>query len=185
VHLNNICQQILSYIPKSMLILLQLNNLLDKGDIFMIPELLDSSLFSDTETDVLDDITEFCKRRECDDGDILIEENSTTSFDLFILCSGSVEIFSNSTESTSSEVVISAHENDLLGEISWLLRTHRTASVRCIDEATVIQINGDQLMAYFEANEKSGYHFMKRIATLLAGRMSKTDGLLKQLLWNV
>ncbi len=151
----------------------------------MITELLDSSLFSDTHIDVLDDITTFCQYKECDDGDLLIEENSSGSFDIFILCSGNVEIFSSSSESTSSEVVISSQENDLLGEISWLLRGNRTASVRCIDEATVIQIDGDQLMNYFEQHTESGYHFMKRIAILLAQRMSKTDGLLKQLLWNV
>ncbi|MCP4413941.1 MAG: cyclic nucleotide-binding domain-containing protein [Gammaproteobacteria bacterium] len=151
----------------------------------MITELLDSSLFSDTHIDVLDEITSFCQYKECDDGDLLIEENSSGSFDIFILCSGDVEIFSNSSESTSSEVVISSQENDLLGEISWLLRGNRTASVRCIKEATVIQIDGDQLMNYFEQHRESGYHFMKRIAILLAQRMSKTDGLLKQLLWNV
>ncbi|MCP4272918.1 MAG: hypothetical protein GY781_13310, partial [Gammaproteobacteria bacterium] len=88
----------------------------------MITELLDSSLFSDTHIDVLDDITTFCQYKECDDGDLLIEENSSGSFDIFILCSGNVEIFSSSSESTSSEVVISSQENDLLGEISWLLR---------------------------------------------------------------
>jgi len=151
----------------------------------MIPELLESTLFSDTDVDVLEDISEFCQRRDCEDGDVLIEENSSGSFDLFILCEGDVEIVSNSTENTSSEVVISSQENDLMGEISWLLRMRRTASVRCLGEATVIQISGDKLMTYFEENKDSGYHFMKRIAILLAQRMSKTDGLLKQLLWNV
>jgi len=151
----------------------------------MIPELLESSLFSDTDVDILEDIADFCQRRECDDGDVLIEENSSDSYDIFILCEGNVEIISNFTDKTSSEVVISSQENDLFGEISWLLQNRRTASVRCVGEVTAIQIDGDQLMAYFEANEESGFHFMKRIAKLLAERMSKTDGLLKQLLWNV
>jgi CRP-like cAMP-binding protein len=151
----------------------------------MIPELMESDLFSDTDIDALDDITKFCQRRECDDGDVLIEENTSGNFDLFILCEGNVEVISNSTGSASSEVVISSQEKNLLGEISWLLRMRRTATVRCIGESTIIQIDGDKLMAYFEANKEIGYYFMKKIATLLAHRMSKTDELLKQLLWNV
>ena len=151
----------------------------------MMVELAESSLFSDTNFDVLDDISAFSKRRECSDGDILIEENSAQNFDIFILCEGQVEITSNSSEITSSEIVISSWEKDLLGEISWLLRTQRTATVRCIGETIVIQIDGDKLMDYFESNNEKGYHFMKKIAMLLSKRLVNTDDLLKQLLWNI
>jgi len=46
----------------------------------MISELVESSLFTDTEISVLDDILSFSQRRECEDGDVLIEENSTGRF---------------------------------------------------------------------------------------------------------
>jgi len=151
----------------------------------MISELVDNSLFSDVDLDVLEDIASFSQHRECEDGDVLIEENSTGSFNLFILYEGKVEVVSSSTGSASSEVVISSLEKDLLGEISWLLRMRRTATVRCIGEAIVIQIDGDKLMQYFEDNKEVGYEFMKRIAKLLAKRLLNTDDLLKQLLWNV
>jgi len=151
----------------------------------MISELVENSLFTDASMEVLEDIMSFSERRECEDGDILIEENSSGSFNLFILCEGKVEVVSSSTGNASSEVVISSLEKDLLGEISWLLRMRRTATVRCIGEAIVIQINGDQLMQYFENNKKVGYEFMTKIAKLLARRLLNTDDLLKQLLWNV
>jgi len=151
----------------------------------MMVELADSSLFSETDFDVLDDISAFSIRRECSDGEILIEENSSQNFDIFILSEGRVEITSNSTNDASSEVVISSREKDLLGEISWLLRTQRTATVRCFGEAIVIQIDGDKLMDYFESHNENGYHFMKRIAMLLSKRLVNTDDLLKQLLWNI
>jgi len=151
----------------------------------MISELVESSLFTDTEISVLDDILTFSKRKECEDGDVLIEENSTGSFDVFILCEGKVEVVSSSSSSASSEVVISSQEKDELGEISWLLRMRRTATVRCIGEGIVIQIDGDKLMEYFEANKEIGYQFMKKISILLAKRLLNTDDLLKQLLWNV
>jgi len=151
----------------------------------MISELDSSSLFSDSSLTVLEDIVQFCQLRECEDGDILIEENSTGSFDLFILCEGDVEIVSNSSDTTSSEIVISSHEKDLLGEISWLLRIRRTATVRCMGEVVVIQVNGDQLKDYFEKNKESGYGFMKNLSMLMARRLLNADDLLKQLLWNV
>jgi len=151
----------------------------------MMLELADSTLFSDTNFEVLENISKFSRRRECSDGDILIEENSSRNFDLFILCEGSVEITSNSTGNASSEIVISSQEKDLLGEISWLLRKQRTATVRCVGETIAIQIDGDKLMAYFESNNESGYHFMKKIAILLSKRLLNTHDLLKQLLWNI
>jgi len=151
----------------------------------MLQELSDSSLFSGTSYDALEDISKFSRRRECSDGDILIEENSDKDFDIFILCEGRVEITSNSTGITSSEIVISSQEKDLLGEISWLLRNQRTATVRCIGETIAIQIDGNHLMDYFESNNDSGYLFFKKIAILLSKRLVNSDGLLKQVLWNI
>ena len=128
------------------------------------------------------DISCFCDIRELDDGDILISENDTENWDIFLLCNGSVEIVSNKSLNISNEIVLSSGEIDILGELSWLLNTKRSATVRCKGEVTIIHIDGQKLKDYFNKNTVIGYSFMKNLSKLLAKRLMQTDIMLKQVL---
>ncbi|MCW8928961.1 MAG: cyclic nucleotide-binding domain-containing protein [Gammaproteobacteria bacterium] len=150
----------------------------------ILEQLMKVSLFEDINISTITDITSFCDMRELDDGDFLISENDNEDQDIFILCNGSVEIVSNKSQNISNETVLSSGEIEVLGELSWLLNTKRTASVRCKGEVTIIHINGQQLKDYFTNNSVSGYTFMKNLSKLLAKRLMQTDDLLKQILWN-
>lgn len=150
----------------------------------MLAQLLDSSLFKDIDINDLENIAHFTSQQEFGDGEVIINENDTQGCDIFILLSGQVEILSTSGQLANNEVVISSHEKDILGEISWILRNKRTATVRSIGESLLLQIDGVQLMDFFETNHHAGYLFMKGVSSLLAKRLVKTDNLLKQVLWN-
>lgn len=150
----------------------------------ILEQLMSTSLFAGMDIRCLTDISSFCDVNELDDGDILISENDIANRDIYILCSGSVEIISNTSREISNEVVLSSGEVEILGELSWLLNIKRSASVRCKGEVTSIHIDGQQLKHYFDANSEMGYPFMKNLSVLLAKRLMQTDDLLKQILWN-
>jgi len=149
----------------------------------MIEILGQNSLFKGLEGQQLEDIADLSSRTEYDDGDFLIREDDKNT-DLYILCEGSVEIVSNNTAKTSSEVVLSSEDKDVFGEINWLTNSKRTAGVRCHGPVDAIRINGEALMNYLENNPEVGFKVTRRIARLLSARMEESNRLLKQILWN-
>lgn len=157
---------------------------LPDGDTRMINELLNTYLFKDMEYDALQEIAKFSTRLHLNDGDVLIHENENENFDVFVLCSGPVEVISSSTAAVSSDVAISKQDLEIFGEISWITRRKRTATVRCRGEVDAIRINGKIFMSYLEQHPKVGFEVMRKIAMLLAQRLVSTDTLLKQILWN-
>ena len=142
------------------------------------------SIFQDLTVPQLEQISTFCRELELDAGDMLIEESDKQNTDIYILMRGKVEIVSNAASITSSEVVISRAEMDVFGEIAWLARCKRTASVRCHGDVLAVRVDGPALQSYLEVHPDAGYHVMRRIALTLSKRMMDADNLLKQILWN-
>jgi CRP-like cAMP-binding protein len=150
----------------------------------MINELLQTYLFKDLDYRTLEDVSKFARRLHLHDGEVLIHENESENFDLFILCSGSVEIISSSAPRVSGDVVISKQDMEVFGEISWITRRKRTATVRCRDDVDAIRVDGNAFMSYLEQHPQAGFHVMQKVAGVLAQRLVATDTLLKQILWN-
>ncbi len=151
----------------------------------MITTLEKISVFQGLDSAALTQISSHCQPIELGDGEILVSEHDTTNYDLFALISGKVEILSRGLSHTSSEIALSNQEKDLIGEIAWLTRGQRTATVRCLGDVEAIRINGDALTQYLETNARAAFIIMRNLAKLLATRLSNTDNLLKQLLWNM
>ena len=150
----------------------------------MIEGLESFSLFSELKAVHLQQISSFCTELSLLDGETLIEEKDHNNKDLFLLCAGKVEIVSNSTATTSNEVVISKEDMDVFGEIAWLNNCRRTASVRCNGAVRAIRVDGNSLANYLNNNHEAGYAVMRKIALTLSTRMANADSLLKQILWN-
>lgn len=150
----------------------------------MFYDLEKTSLFQDLTHEDLNAIAKFCRREILADGDVLIHEHERESHDLFILCKGMVEVVSNNSTTLSGEAVLSRESKELFGEVSWLTKSRRTASVRCRGHVEVIRVDGARLDAYLEQHHGAGFAIMRRIAILLSQRLSATDSLLKQILWN-
>lgn len=150
----------------------------------MLEELEKSSCFKDLDSDQVLSIVPFCKKVVLDSGDFLIHEGERDTRDFFLLVSGMVEIVSNDTDLISGEVVLSAEDKDLYGELSWLTGCKRTASARCRGEVEAIKIDGEALMQHLEHHPDVGFRVLHRIALILSQRMVESDSLIKQLLWN-
>jgi len=150
----------------------------------MVEDLELSVLFRGFSVLQLSEIEPFCTLLVLEDGELLIQESDLDDRDLYLLCRGGVEIVSNDSQSTSSEVVISKADNELYGEMAWLSGKKRTASVRCHGGVEAIRIDGDALLEYFRRYPDLGFLFMHRLAVLLSQRLSDASSLLKQVLWN-
>ena len=150
----------------------------------MIFELEQVQLFKEVTAKALQEISQFCTKLSLEDGETLIAENDPRSRDLFILCNGRVEITTNSTGVTSNEAIISQHDKELFGEISWIMGSKRTASVSCLGEVEAIRIDGVEFMNYLQSHPEVGFIVMRNVAMLVANSLGNTDQLLKQILWN-
>jgi len=143
-----------------------------------------SSLFSELDVKSITDIAKFSHYKIYQPGDILITENQNNSHDLFIIRSGNIEIVTNSKDFISEEIPISRQDREIIGEISWLTRQKRSATIRCSSEVEAVCIDGDKLEAYLESRPVAGHAVMKQIARFLANRLNQSNILLKQILWN-
>ena len=150
----------------------------------MLANLEQAQLFKDIDTQALEEISAFCTPLMLEAGDTFIAEDDPRSRDLFILCSGRVEIITSSNGITSGESIISEQDKELFGEISWITGRKRTASVRCVGEVEAIRIDGEKFMAYLQSHPETGFLVMRAMVGLVAVSLSQTDQLLKQILWN-
>ena len=141
-------------------------------------------VFKALEYNVLEDIAQFSHKLHLYEGDDLISEHRGSLTDIYVLCSGKVEIISSSSGVTSDEVSLSRQDKEIFGEISWLTQRKRTATIRCLGEVDAICIDGKQFMTYLNKHPHVGFSVMKNIALLLADRLNHADNLLKQILWN-
>jgi len=150
----------------------------------MLIELGNASVFRDLDEPSLIAITHFSKFINLMDGEILISEKEPKSDDIFVLCSGQVEIVSNGSNMTSGEVSLSKNDKDIFGEVGWLCNGRRTATVRAIGDVEAICIDGQHLKTFLFDHPHTGVKFLFNISKTLAERLDTTNGLLKQLLWN-
>jgi len=150
----------------------------------MTDDLEKATLFQGLNPSQLKAISSFCSLLTLLDGDMLIREEDRGDSDIYLLLDGAVEIVSNNTMITSSEVVISKEDKDVFGEIAWLTGSPRTASVRCRGGVNAIRVDGKALTSYLEQHPAAGYSVMREIALTQSRRMQRTDSLLKQILWN-
>ncbi len=149
----------------------------------IIDQLKLTRLFSGLSLLQLEEVARYCTYHILDDGDIVMNEKDWDNFDIFIICKGYLEIVSSASKQISDEVVISTKGKGILGEMAWLTKAPRTATIRSHGPAELIQINGKALEAYLENNTQAGYHFMKQLAIQISENTRETSDVLKQLLW--
>lgn len=149
----------------------------------MIDDPVSIPLFNGLDEAALAHLALLCTVREYDDGDIIISEQDSSDYNLYILRRGRVEIVSSSSRMVSDEAVLSRDDKEVLGEISWLTHAPKTATVRCVGPVELVSIDGAGLMRFMEENPGAGFLIMRRIAVLLACRLEQAGVLLKQVLW--
>lgn len=152
-------------------------------NLLIIDQLKETPIFQDLDVQHLEEISRLCKVEQLSDGTVVIEENSDENYDIFIIIKGYLEVVSNTGKCLSDELVLSKQNHGMFGEIGWLKKAKRTASIRSHGHVELIRIDGDRLEEYFDKNNIVGYKVMRRIAINLSNNIKETNTLLKQVLF--
>ncbi len=132
-------------------------------------------IFKGLNTDEIDTILSMGQKVACRNTEIIFEDSSLSS-DFFILLQGrvSVEIDVSHMDKNGRKKVQLAilRDGDVFGEIGFLGGKRRSASVKAIDNVSVLKINGKRLEQYFTENEQTGYRMMRNLSLILAQRIT-------------
>ena len=149
----------------------------------MIEILKKSYIFEGLEEKALNDISSFTKHEFHAPGDTIINEDQSDSYDLFILLHGRVDVIisvvDNISRTKQEKMIETIYPGDVFGEMSCILKKRRSATVKSIDNSEILRIDGVKLASYMEAHKDYGYEILKKIVTVLSGRLMNTNFLLR------
>ncbi|MEO5376233.1 MAG: cyclic nucleotide-binding domain-containing protein [Magnetococcus sp. DMHC-6] len=134
-------------------------------------------IFQNLPPSVLDQIATFTEILDFNDGEMAIPNGIEGKHqDLYLLVRGSTNISLN-YEGLLTQMYchFKPIENELYGEISWLLSCERTVQVFSKGPSRFVKINGEQFFNFLEQNVEVGFQIMRRIAIVLAKRVISLD----------
>lgn len=143
----------------------------------MFERLKKMALFHDLPDHVLEDIAQFTEERLFHEGEIVIQEHADGfKQDLLLLESGSVTVGTKYSplEHVQDQMLYSLNEQ-LYGEIAWVLSSRRTACVISTSHSVFLLVQGEALYRYLYQHPKVGLVIMERIAIILARRIAYLD----------
>lgn len=130
-------------------------------------------LFAGLDQAMQTDIAAFCEIKDYQAGETAIAENSDREHqDLYLLIAGNVGVGTQFSQlQDSEEFDLDPIDNELYGEIAWILCTKRTAGVTCKERVRFLKVDGDALFNYLMTKPEIGFDLMTRIAKVLAKRV--------------
>src|SRR5947208_5879223 len=140
------------------------------ADVTMIGEVPIFGLLDDEERDALAHMMDI---RDFKQGEIVFEYGDSGS-DLFIVLSGRIEIFIESTE--GQKIVLGEHERgDVLGELSFLDGGARTATAIAVEDTQTLCMDRERLLDFIDKHP----HAALDLLTVVGRRLRSTNELLR------
>jgi len=138
------------------------------------------NLFSGLEETELDKIAKLCTRKTYTVDTVLFDPHTTTS-DVFLLEGGneSIQIEIPIRNGKSKIAIHTLSKRETFGWAPLCPVQFRTAIARVIEPATVIQINGAELIRLFDQNNHMGYLVMKNLSGIISSRLDHTNIVLR------
>ena len=126
-------------------------------------------LFSSLDGDQLQQLAEIADWGEASPGTLLIRQN-TTGKKMYVIASGSVQVFIEGFADEQSLVVLG--RGQVVGEMTLVDHGYRSASVRVTEEGcTYYVIEQDAFERFCSENERIGYLIMRNLASDLAFKL--------------
>lgn len=127
-------------------------------------------LFEGLTENEIDEILDICQQRRFKKGDHLAVEGDPGN-DLFIIIEGMVEILIRGRE-TKPRVLVNLGAGQLIGEMSLVDHGTRSATVRVINDPTIVLVIRHQdFHKLCEKNNRIGYVVMKNLAADLSFKL--------------
>jgi CRP-like cAMP-binding protein len=136
----------------------------------LVPILRGVEIFDGLEQIDLEQIALLCKERSLHRGDYLVMEGQPGD-ELYIVTQGFVEVLLGESKSPG-RVVVNLGVGQIIGEMSLLDQGPRSASVRAVEEPTIVQvIHREDFDTIFQNNFRLGYIVMRNIAADLSFKL--------------
>ena len=154
---------------------------MNKRSMVTVEDLQKTDLFSGLDRGILATIASFSSICEFSDGDVILSENASQDFavrDLFLLISGTVSVKKSMPSCAPfKEIDVQAMDEEVYGEIGWLLGTAPSAEVTSRGDIRMLVVDGKQLFTLCESNLEVGYNILYRLAATLAVRLVNNNKL--------
>jgi CRP-like cAMP-binding protein len=127
-------------------------------------------IFDGLEKAELEQVAQICRERKLHAGDYITTQGEAGD-ELFIVTQGFVEVLLGEG-ATPTRVVVNLGAGQIIGEMALLDQGPRSASVRAVDEPTIVQvINRDNFDLLCRGNYHIGYIVMRNIAADLSFKL--------------
>lgn len=130
-------------------------------------------LFKDLTEEELNKVKDICDEEQYSKWDTIFSEESSSD-KLYVLKKGMVAIEIQVSAEKAVNVYTVSHEGDSFGWSSLVEPYKFTAKARCIEDSTIIAIDGNKLKELISKDYRLGYIIMGKIAKVLSKRLQCT-----------
>ncbi len=129
-------------------------------------------LFKDMSSESLNIISEVAKTQICNRGDEVFSQGDSATA-LYVIKFGSVRIRQKSANGDSIEVAVLGTGSHF-GEMAFVDREHRSATVEVLEKSEILALEYDKLSATLAKNPLMAVQFYKSLCHFLCGRLRVT-----------
>jgi CRP-like cAMP-binding protein len=143
-------------------------------------EIRDYNLFAGLNESELTKISNLCTRKIYPANTVIFDPGTTTS-DVYLLEGGNdaIQIEIPIGKGKSNIVIHTLSKGETFGWAPLCPTNIRTATARVIDEATVLQANGLELLRLFDQDTHMGYLVMRNLSGIISLRLDYTTVFLR------
>ncbi|OSM00269.1 cyclic nucleotide-binding domain-containing protein [Magnetofaba australis] len=136
-------------------------------------ELAATSLFEGLEDVTLERVASFSAVRRFTDGQKVLSEHADDGYrTLYLLREGRLNLAkAPSAEQFDSPVNLATIDEEVYGEVSWLLGRRPSAELTSIGDSRLLVVDGEELFALCEEDPSVGFLIMFRLASMLSMRL--------------
>ncbi len=145
-----------------------------------------TEIFDNLTTTQLELVASICEMASYNQGDVLLQENESTT-ELYVIARGGVEILMNPSlvgaeqDKYEPVVITELRQGQVFGEVALVDEGIRSATARVSqDNTTLLKVPRDRLMLLCDSYPDLGYKVMKNVAADLAFKIRNTDLTVRQ-----
>ena len=137
-------------------------------------ELKKITIFKGLDESGLKAVAAVCWEHDFKIGDMIFDKGQDSD-SLFIMLKGEADVMIEPPGLDEALKVQTVQHGDLLGDVSFLDRAPRSASVLCVKNSKVAKINNQDLHTLINENPHFGVVILQNIGALVAQRLRKSD----------
>jgi toluene monooxygenase system ferredoxin subunit len=146
---------------------------LEDGELYVMQSgaLNAAELFSTVPEETRGKLEKLARREECESGACLYKVGDPTA-DIYILESGRVEFLIGRDDRTSAAGFM-LRKGEVFGWAALLdNQPHRIAQATCLEQSTVLRLNGKEVLSVLETAPDAGYLVMRQLSSLITRHLT-------------